>query len=347
MKHILQSKTAAFVLGLGMLTSACSDVSFAPGGPPPAKECTEKCNFKTDNFRIDENRPAAKVDILFIEDNSMSMSEDQAKLASRFSSFIASLKDVDWRLGLTTTNVDAGTPYATEGKLVTFTGTNSKYISKATSNYATVFTKTINAWGTRPECESQGTNCASGNEQAMEAARRAIALRDTANAGFFRTGADLIVLVLSDEDELSDGNDSSATRPEDVIEAVQDAWLGTKDLTGYGIIIRPSDSACYRSQVDSGGHYGTFVQRLARLTDGETGSICDTDYGPALESIGDRVVRKTTSVQLSALPLPHTVVVQLIPEDSKITWELIGKKIQFSDLPAKGTRVIVTYETAP
>ena len=52
------------------------------------------------------------------------------------------------------------------------------------------------------------------NEEPMKSLVKAVYERNDANAGFLRDGADLAVVVVSDEDERSNGKSRKATKPE-------------------------------------------------------------------------------------------------------------------------------------
>ncbi|MGE0763870.1 MAG: hypothetical protein AB7N80_11380 [Bdellovibrionales bacterium] len=337
------------ILGLiliGLSGVACSEVAFTPAPIEQAQQGPiDNGNERTDTFYFNAERPPSKVDVLFIVDNSGSMAEEQARLSTALSSFVDTLADLDWQIGITTTDLSGGAQ-STNGDVVTMVGTGVKVLNKRVPNYEQVFLDTVLAHGTTPECAQNNTNCASGDEQALGAARLAVTKRNTTNYGFFRANSDFIAIALTDEDERSNGG-NGATTPTQLISTVNSAWGLTKLFSGYGIIVRPGDTACINAQAASGGRPATFVQQLADMTDGVTGSICDTDYGPALANIGTRVRRYATSIMLSDVPVAGTVQVTLTPANPSITWIVVGQTVRLSDLPARGTRVDVTYERAP
>lgn len=339
------------------LNMACSDVKFAPaplqrssGDPDQPPVVVDKS--VTDTFNFNDDRPKPRVDVLFVIDNSKSMAEEQQKLAPRLSSFVESIGDIDWQIGITTTDVDGGTKYETDGRLVPFVGIPgggpSPYIlTNRTPNYSKVFLETVTAYGTPPDCEESAGTCPSGDEQPLRAMQLAVGERAGANSGFFRNGADFATIVLSDEDEMSDGSSVyNPTKPSDVLATVRSAFSNEKTFSAYGIIVEPGDSACFSKQSSNTASYGTFVDELANLTGGSTGSICANDYGPALKNIGKRVRKLATSINLSYKPVAGSVKVVFSPSQPQITWEVVDQKIRLSDLPPKGTKVVVTYTMA-
>ena len=90
----------------------------------------------TQNFEVG----AGKVDILFVNDNSASMSPIQIKLKDRFAGFIQNLesKKIDYRIAVTTTDLAA----VQKNRLITLENSKS-FISNADSNKLALFNKAI------------------------------------------------------------------------------------------------------------------------------------------------------------------------------------------------------------
>lgn len=276
-----------------------------------------------------------QVDVLMVVDNSPSMKEEQEKIGQRISSFLGHLNDVDWHLGLTTTDISGGR-FSTNGDLMTFSGTNLRVLDKSVPSYNQIFLNSVR----RPESDCW-TDCGSGDEQPLRASILAMDKRDSANHGFFRDNTDLVVVVISDENEMSTGT-ADATKPQEVISKFNSLWAGTKSLTAYGILILPSDTKCYDDNLASGGNYGTFVYEFAKATGGLSGSICDNDYGASLSSIGQRVRNLLNSFTLTADVDAATVKVTMTPTQA-IGWRVDGRKIVFDRPPASGTKIEVDY----
>ncbi|HVK61019.1 MAG TPA: hypothetical protein VM432_05695, partial [Bdellovibrionales bacterium] len=83
-----------------------------------------------EHFNQDKN--AGKVDILIINDNSSSMDEEQRKMSERFGSFVSALKDLDYQIAMTLSDVDLKKTGAQTGPIVTWTGTNTKILTPKT-----------------------------------------------------------------------------------------------------------------------------------------------------------------------------------------------------------------------
>ncbi len=175
-----------------------------------------------------------KTDILFVIDDSGSMSEEQANLATNLGVFIDRLASApiedDFQIGVTTTDVDtwnggtsftggpeSGHPYP-RGALVAVRQNAGVGVAGDLLYDAAAYAAT-NGWGgarilTRgsPTLVTDfkanvlvGIN-GSGKEQPFRAIQMALTdrIQDGTNAGFLRAGARLAIVVLSDEDDCSD-----------------------------------------------------------------------------------------------------------------------------------------------
>ncbi len=277
-----------------------------------------------------QNKAQGEVDILIISDNSSSMAADQVKLGERFSQFTKALNQIDYQIGVITTDVESNTSNS-KGSLVTVPSQPSRFLKAGAANAESTFASMVTV----------GTG-GSGNEQAMLASMMAFDKRNSENAGFFRDSTDLAILVLSDEDEMSNG--ASGTAASEVLQHFQRTWGESKRLLAFGIIIKTGDQACLAQQLSdsAGGSYGTRAADLARLTGGETFSICDSDYSDSLNAIGEKVRNLVFSIQLSQTPVPRSVRVD-ISTGEQIPFRVEGKRIIFERAPQQGARIVVSY----
>ena len=331
-----------FTAGM-FIFAGCAKTNFSPvkNTNTTLVDTSEKIS---DEFTINDDKPLMPVDIIFVIDNSLSMLEEQQKLATKLSYFTDSISGVDWQIGITTTDVSGGF-YSTNGILVdlVFTGANSssKILTKNTPKYEQVFLDTVTRYGTVLNCENSSVGCASGNEQPMKAIFMGIERRNSVNTGFFRPGADLVTIILSDEDEDSPTLSGLIT-PEKLIGFVTDIFAD-KRYTNYGIIYRPNDQNCMSTDIQ-GGRFGINIQRLVDLTGGISVSICDPDYSKSLAKIGKKVQRIAKHLKLSKIPKQDaSIEVILKPPQLEITWKVVGNDLELSDIPAKGTRITVKY----
>jgi hypothetical protein len=183
-------------------------------------------------------------DILFVVDDSGSMSEEQANLAANLDAFVdtlvASPVQNDFRIGVTNSSVEefgatattgrsytagpsAGVPFPA-GALVAIKTNASGAIPGALIYDPVAFAQTGGWGGNRILDKGSPTLAAdfkanvrvgldgSGKEQPFRAARLALSDRLLdANKGFLRDGARLAVVFLTDEDDCSDSSDPLAT----------------------------------------------------------------------------------------------------------------------------------------
>lgn len=135
------------------------------------------------------------VDVLWVIDNSGSMSDEVASISSNFQTFIDEFTDLDldYRIAVVTTDMDDPND---SGRF------QGSVITPETSNPVTAFTQQAN----------QGSN-GSATEQGFAAVQAALTepLLSTTNAGFLRDDATLSVIVVSDEDDNSSINAASFT----------------------------------------------------------------------------------------------------------------------------------------
>ena len=297
-----------------------------------------------------QNDRANKVDILIVDDNSESMETKQRKMGQRFTNFISSIKSVDYQIGITTTDLSGPAPFgsgwATDGRLLTYTGSKYNILTSSTPDAEKLFLNTIQRSETL-DCGKRTTfpYCPSSNEQPLKAMIMAIDERYKANAGFFRDGVDLAIVVLSDEDEMSNGTSSSITKPYQVTDAFRAAFGDRKRLMVHGIIIKPGDTACRDQQLKEVGigYYGKQVSALATATGGRTYSICDSDYGKHMSSISQDVLKLVSSFELTYEVADTTKVEVTLTPAIKIGWRVEGKLLIFDTPPPAGTRIDIRY----
>lgn len=282
-----------------------------------------------------------KVDILFIIDNSPSMDKEQKKLSEKLKAFIPGIKNLDWQMGFTTTDVSNG-KYGLKGSLLELAGHPGKTVlDNSYADADQVFLKTVR----RPEMNGCFIGCPSSDEQPLKASILSMQKHLTENANFYRSDADLVIIVLSDEDELSTGP-SKATKPQAVVDSFHAIFGFEKQLSVYGIIIEPGDQACYDDQKSANfqdAWFGTHVKELARITKGFTGSICADDYTTHLQNISNSVRLLSDFFVLKKSPAPGTVSVQLSPVQN-IRWKIEDNKLMFETAPVEGTVIQVTYK---
>lgn len=282
-----------------------------------------------------------KVDILFIDDNSSSMDPVQSSLGDRFSTFSAAMTGIDWTAGITTTDCSAG-PYGICGSLVPMAGIGSNILLPTTPSLNTVFRNTI----VRPETVGclVRADCPSGDSTPLRALLNAMQKSSTVNAGFFRPGATLAVVILTNADENNVAPTASSITPANVNNQFRALWGFTKVFTVYTIAVLNGDNACLTQQQAGGlAAFGTYPISLAAQTGGFSQSICSPNYAPVLQAIGDDLQGTPNVIKLSRLPKAGTLKITLTPS-STIGWTLTGDTITFNSPLPTGTLISADYD---
>jgi hypothetical protein len=228
------------------------------------------CAIKNDRYFCTENISASlgKVDILFVDDNSGSMSFEQKRMADRFANFISALdsKNVDYRIGIITTDISsAANPARTinqngalqDGKLIAFPN-GTFFLSKGVGSVQDRqgwFAQTIqrsetttceNFIKSNPNVLSGSTayndNCPSNDERGIMAANMTISNNPSS---FIRPEAHLSIVILSDEDVRSSNYYKSnsfmisdSDLPQNLVSNVGSKFPG-KTLSVHSIIVKP------------------------------------------------------------------------------------------------------------
>ncbi len=322
-KYLKQLRPLGLFLCLYFYT-ACSNVEFS-----------HQYSYQEGEFFV------GHVDILFVVDNSGSMSSEHKHIASRFNMYIKSLDEsgLDYQIAMITTDVSAspnnsqhksgnGDGAYQDGKFLEFEE-GVTILTEDHSRRVELFSRLIQRKETI-SCEMNNfvnDECASFDERGIYAASLAIERRDR---NFFRKGTHLAIVFISDEDERSTGGEpsnhitlpeeyltlDSKDKPEHLVETV--SHLSTqKSFSVYSIVVKPGDSTCLKKQRDQGeffsGEYGDLYASLAEpsiqlkdlglIMDGFLGNICASNYGSQLDVMGQKVSEDSKKIQLSCKPL--------------------------------------------
>jgi hypothetical protein len=324
----------------------------------------------TDEFVQGEGK---KVDVLFVIDNSGSMSEEQKNLADNFKNFIqvADIWKNDYHLGVVTTDMDGTSPFGggavqdSMGRLRETSGV--RIVTPKTPNPTATFQKLANAG-------DQG----SGNEQGLAAAKAALtaplatdlqkacakdgdcgggALCVTGaddgqkgcggfNRTFLRKNTGLEVVILSDEE------DGSMSDPSFFINFFYGIkGLANKNLFHLHAIVGDKGSGCKGAggSADAGNKY----IEVAQKTGGKVASICSANFAQALKDIGTVAFglqaqffltrtpdESTIDVKVNGAPCPKAKDSWAYDEPSNSVTFVEGGKC----MPQKGQKVSIHYK---
>jgi hypothetical protein len=297
---------------------------------------------QTDHF---EQISGRKVDLLFVVDNSGSMSDEQRNLGDNFSRLIdaATRWDTDYQIGVITTSADAEYRGRQPGELMG----NPRIIIPSTPGLASEFRNHINVGDSGMD-----------NERGMEAAYLALSdphISDVGECGadcaepflcvwnaphtedrcggynrsFIRDDASLEIVFLSDEPDQSRGTNDFYR---DFFYSQHGAR--NRSLFHANAIVGPRggcDGAGGRAEEGSG-----YIE-VAIETGGIIGSICDTDFATSLGNIGNRAFGLRIQFFLSRVAIAGSVSVTDDRGRGMIGWTF--------DEPSNS--VVFTEESAP
>ncbi len=241
---------------------------------------------------LDVERFPDKVDVLIVVDNSGSMRAEQASMASRFSNFISKLDNLDWHLGIITTDVAADAPRK-QGRLVEFNNTNHDFflssdMPRDVVESAFANTITLGVGGSSSEQGIAATSYFIDRYSDMAAV-------NNTHRSMLRADAALAVIVVSDQDESKSAARNIGTN---LIAKIQSVFGPSKKFIFNSIIVKDGDTACRASNEG----YGTKYQDFSILTGGVVGSVCAADYTEQLQIIGEATASLVNSIQLSCVP---------------------------------------------
>ncbi len=296
---------------------------------------------QTDKF---VQQDGAKVDVLFVVDNTASMVEEHPRLVAAVPAFVneALARNVDLHVAVTTTGIEAasaacpgGAEGGEAGRLFPVDGSKPRLLTQATPNLAAALQENVKVG-----------QCAFV-EKGFEAVRRALSspLVDNAddprtpvakdgNLGFLRDEAALAVVFIGDEDDHS---------PDDVDTYVK--FLQTKKGAGQPgratvYAIAPTAAACATA-----GGTGTRYGQAAAKTGGDVLSICAPDYAPLLQSLAAKAFSPQDRFPLSSQPDSSSIAVTVagVPQTGGWSYDSASNAVVFSPRPAAGAKVEITY----
>ena len=298
-----------------------------------------------------------KIDVLFVVDNSGSMSSSQLSLASNFPSFINyfKAKGYDFKIAVTTTDAFYGDQFVTSGcslcninQTKFRSGTNPKIytIDSTTPGLESVFAQNINV----------GIS-GSGDERAFSSFKAA--LSSSLNADFRRPLAFLSVIIVSDEEDFSHDDinlNQSYTQPTlhsiSSYKTFLEGFTAGQSNTDFHVsTISILDEPC-RASLGAGRKIGLRYMELADSTGGSKNSICNT-FDTILNSISIQIVNQIKAqFFLTRNPILSSIRViiegVLIPQDAVNGWtyDSVTNSISIhgSFIPNAGASITINFD---
>lgn len=238
-----------------------------------------------------------QTDILVVIDNSVSMLYEQSNMAKRFESFTAELKNMDWQLGIITTDVSSDAPKR-DGRLLELKTLPDQYIlnsSMPTAVTEEAFGQTIQ----RPAREG------SQFEQGIKATYRFLERKSE----LLRPEGAFNVIVVSDADETPPRGTPAEDRnhPEKLLNYFNENYPN-KPFFFHSIVVKEGDVPCLKAENNEG--YGRQYAWLSEKTGGIIGDVCAQDYANQLKLIGEKVSQKVLMAELGCAPVSGSIQVK-------------------------------------
>ena len=373
------------------LTIGCSDVGFRS---IPKLSCDDvsrdqdtQCFVGDNTVSISFTFRVGEVDILFVDDNSGSMFIEQQKMANAFPNFLNKIANLLFRIAIITTDVSASpgntVPKAAngmgayqDGKFLEFTlddvnrtKSGLKMIDYNTANVQSLFRGTIKRQESI-DCDNAGfatAACPSTDERGIYAANLAV---ERGELNFFRPGAHLAIVVLSDEDERSQGGTTTGSlpleikdRPETLVSNLKNLYP-TKSVKVHSIVTNDATCLAQQRQFSPNGIHPTLgfigaqyirlsnpdsaLRSLGNLLTGTVGSICSNDYGAQLSNIGQDVSNNTFNSPKGLACNPDLATIKIVTSpagfENQIVYAIDSQnRVTFDNVPV-GVEVTFSYD---
>ena len=267
-------------------------------------------SWKTDSF---EQNETVDVDILFVVDNSGSMSSNQTNLKNNFSSFISAFSG-------------SGVSY----QIAVITTDNSSFVGPVIDSSNPDPTAEFNN-----QIDSIGTS-GSPHEKGLRYAYESTTTGDAApGAGFQRPDARLVVVYVSDEPDHS----STGMTYTDYADSLK-SLKSSLDLIVAHAIAGDYPSGCSgNGSAQYGEGYYEVVSQLA----GTFMSICASDWSVTMDTLArDSIMSNGFTLTGNAIPDSIEVYVDGVLDTSWV-YDEATRTVLLTSPPAEGSTVDITY----
>lgn len=281
-----------------------------------------------ETFRQNSATQNAKIDVLWVIDNSGSMLSSQQNLTQNFPSFINKFlaKGLDFQMAVTTSqaylSLPAFTPYYNSTpRPAYYEGQAQDWIAKFRDGAPGVHSGQFVLTPQTPQLldvfmtnAMQGTN-GRGDERSLQSMRAT--LESAHNAGFVRPGGFLAVILLTDEDDFSHDGTAMYERYDRPLHTIDSYVQFLDGITGSSAAARHytvntisvNNQACLDSINNGVQKIGVRVGQLAEATGGVKGNICG-NFAEELDLISRSIVELSTQFPLGdRKPIAETIKV--------------------------------------
>lgn len=323
-----------------------------------------------------------KLDVLFVIDNSGSMSSSQSNLANNFSSFIDRFisKGYDFKIAITTSDAYYGDQflnYSTpnNGFPCSLCNLNQARFRSgvtptpvyviASENYDLLIPAERNRLKSEFAANVQVGTTGSGDERVFSSFKAA--LSSPLNTGFRRPDAFLSIVIVSDEEDFSEGvgmpsptgwslNESYTNpllHPVDEYKKFLNGFTSGVSGKDYSVsTISVLDSTCLAA-LGGGRKIGTRYMQLSQMTGGSQNSLCAA-FDTSLDNISTTVAGQVTAIfRLDKKPVVSSIRVIIdgivIPASISDGWSYDSVKNQITIngsqyVPRSGSSIIINFD---
>ncbi|HEX4925791.1 MAG TPA: hypothetical protein VFV50_16980 [Bdellovibrionales bacterium] len=296
------------------------------------------------------------IDVLWVVDNSGSMSDLQQNIADNMNSFMSDflIQGYDFQMAVIGTDAWRSGYFPADANLAKFRdGTDQ-------TQHTGVFVVTpqtpnpVQTFVTNFMLGTSGT----GDERAFQSFRAA--LDSPLNSGFVRRGGYLAIIIVSDEEDFShDDATMNESYAQPTLHSIQSYVDYLSALTGssgryrrYNVsTVSILDQNCLNQ---SGGKIGNRYMELADATGGLKVDVCSPTFANDLNMLRSYLLEMLTQFNLTREPLKETIKVyvngRLIPEDERNGWtyhaDVNAIRFHGSEVPPEGAQISVNYDPA-
>lgn len=258
-----------------------------------------------------------KLDLLVVVDNSDSMADEQANLASKLSALTKHLKTTDWQVGVITTSSCA-------------LRNNGKPIKAGDASAESDFANAVNV----------GIG-GSGNERGILRAYQLFSGAGSCDNKWLRADAALAMLFVSDEDSYCTGRDCpTGSRPEQLERYLKETMqIEAAKLKSYALVWDNADPNC---KSPNGESKGTRYIDLATRLNGISSSICEANYTGTLERISKDVSRIVTR-EFDLKYSPANSLMLTVDGAPFTDYQIAGKKIKLNTIADTALKLKISY----
>jgi hypothetical protein len=300
-----------------------------------------------------------EVDVLFVVDNSGSMSDEQNSLANNFSSFInaAGVWSTDYRVAVVTTDMEEfndmagkfmGQPrFVQSGDISGFQGNvqvgdNGSGTEKGLLAAQTALALPLIGQVDPPQTCNTNDDCSSPAECVPSVLNAGQSFCGGWNMEFLRKDATLEVVFVSDEE---DGSDASLSFYIDFLKSLK-GFANENLMHAHAIVGDAGGCDGPGGSADDGARY----REVALQTGGKFQSICDSNWAQKLEDIGTIAFGLKVQFFLSRPAIPDTITVTVAGQQCPGGWSYdpATNSILFDEnhpcMPQEGQSIEVYYE---